>query len=223
VRVVLLVALLGGCAYARNGPPDAACQIVPSGGCPVDQACSIDPDRAEEGIVECREVTGNGEDVAPCANEAECAAGWTCQDGRCKRYCRADGDCGGPGGLCVLPVIVTGPTGLPLIASGIMACTPDCDPESAARCPAGMACDIVKTGTRFHTDCHAAGAGMQLAPCASGADCAPGFVCQSNDGTLVCLRRCALGGSCADVAPAICTAQTVRPTIDGVEYGVCLP
>lgn len=145
--------------------------------------------------------------------------------GRCKRYCFEDGDCGGPGGLCILPVVVTAPSGLPVIAMGIEACTPDCDPVSAARCPSGMACQIVKepSGPRFHTDCHPAGSGTQLATCTTAADCAPGYVCQSNDGTLVCLRRCPIGGDCADVAPARCTAQTARPTVGGVEYGVCLP
>jgi hypothetical protein len=219
VKRALLCLLFGACAYAREGGPDAACQLVPTGGCPVGEACSVDPATAAEGTVACRTITAEGAPLAACALESECAAGLTCQGGRCLAYCRGDGDCDGAGALCVVPAIFGS-----VLADGIRACTPDCDPLTSARCPAALGCQLVKEpiGTRFHTDCTAAGTGTQLATCAANADCAPGYVCQSSDGSLVCLRRCVIGSAC-DVPDAVCTAQTGRPTIGGTEYGVCLP
>ena len=84
--LLALLLLAGGCAYARDGLPDAACALVPSGGCPVGEACSVDPLTATEGGAACRLIAAEGGDVAPCALESECSAGCTCQGGRCARY-----------------------------------------------------------------------------------------------------------------------------------------
>ena len=194
------------------------CDLATQIGCGPGETCDLN------GVeIECR-VAGTGMETDECEFINECAAGYSCiatfSLGRssCLKWCDSDDDCQGPGGVCDLPINASG-----IVIPGAVTCTPNCDPLSNEGCPAGWGCKVYlhSDGTRSETLCTPAGAGLELAPCANEAECAPGFSCVNDPGT--CGQNCLFGTS-PDGCPGgtTCVGYTTPHVIGGVEYGVCL-
>ena len=206
---------------ASPGTPDAsptACTLVPNSGCGAGQCCDLTS--AGDGTVACRD-TGSGTSSSTCTYMTDCAAGYIClgdgTNASCLKYCTSDGQCTAPGGLCVDTITDSAGTPLP---GPITVCSTNCNPISAVGCPPGWACNIFtepSPGTRYVTECYAAGSGTQGSSCTYANDCAAGYMCLS-DG--LCYQTCNTAtGVCS--GGLSCYGLSSPLTLGGITYGVC--
>jgi hypothetical protein len=158
-----------------------------------------------------------------------CASGLMClNDGsgnRCRKLCRTDADCASLGSraACRIEMNIGGTT-----ASGIKACTLDCDVLLGTGCDTLQACrpSFVDTGGGVYvgfTDCTGVGSGTQGSDCSTNgaADCAAHYQCFNlTGGETQCLYICQMSYSGLD-CPA--PAYTCNPISDPTaRLGACL-
>lgn len=231
-----------GAADADTCPGDP-CQLAPQCGCP-GEACDIDPDAFAEGGTMCRPIAAQGTELANCRFLDDCAPGYVCLGGQCRKYCNSVVSCG-PGAHCLVqPVYQAAPDQYEPIP-GVMTCSKACKPDqqSANGCPPDpqFGCHLRREnpngspeddGDEFYrTDCSSAPAsgGRDGTDCAAVGDsaCAPGFECilvtVGEESSSVCKQLCVVPGGPCETAGTTCTSfADPKPVIGGVEYGACL-
>lgn len=174
-----------GCDPARPASPRPGLSACAAG-----QACQ--PSFEKGGAARCVPA-GAGTALQPCELSSDCVPGLFCRgEGLCTAHCLDDGDC--EAGVC-RPF-----TDSPLYAGAqpVGLCTQRCDPvrpSSGAApfiaCPEGMGCALQSDGDTW---CTLAGSGRHWARCADHAQCAPGFLCDVQNGR--CLQSCREHADC---------------------------
>ena len=211
----------GGVTSSSTGTPcsESPCKLTaPQCGCPASRMCTIDGTGARVCVPSGTQGIGQA-----CSATNDCSEGGICLGqtiGSCFEFCTNDGDCTGPGGLCLLKLN----DGVGGTVPNVTMCSQNCNPASATSCNVtGLGCQIATdTATnKTFTSCVAAGAGGDTAPCPNGtADCKSSFGCFTVGASDQCLQWCkvASGGcpsglSCLSLNPALLISTT--------EYGVC--
>jgi hypothetical protein len=184
-----------------------------------------------------------------CAPGLQCFdySGTGCAVKICLRFCNDDNACGssspsgadagqnqsasdggaaasGPASVCQGLVPCNG------VITAYHTCTFACDPTQVAatagttHCPTGLACVVV--GGMDQVDCACAEAsrqGKDGADCTGGADCAPGYICNSMADTKKCRAICrcdAKNGACT--AANECGGNGCSALTNETTFGVCL-
>jgi hypothetical protein len=193
---------------------------------------------------------GVGPPGASCVTNADCKAGSQCFDYAslgckvklCLRFCNDEAPCAqavgpnggaGDGGVSSIGTRskCTGPVQCGSLVTAYHTCTFGCDPRQSAiaaqatNCPTGLSCLVV--GAMDEVDCACAEktrTGIDGAPCTSGAQCAPGYICNLMGGTQKCRAVCrceANGMTCT--APNDCTAgKACTALTNDTIFGVCI-
>ena len=191
---------------------------------PLQQSCCAAGDScdlvAPAFVAECRDVSIDGEQGIRCRAPEECGRSLSCViepgavDGTCHRFCDAEGDCQGGGGLCALS----------LGSTPVRVCTTRCNPFDSQGCPPEFSCIIGYEGTgggRAWTDCQVHGGGDIGASCASDADCKRARLCRGAPaGT--CTEYCSTADS--NTCPSSLTCKPLDQSgvvIDGIDWGYC--
>jgi hypothetical protein len=227
---------------ADAGPSFPGCDPVdPSAGatmCTAVQTCQVNcTSRKTECI-----MGGAGAPGARCTTNADCEPGTQCFDYSslgctgvkvCLRFCSSNATCAavadggtGPGSFCEGRVPCGG------VDTSYHTCTFSCDPSSSAvathgGCPTGLACVLFGAGDQVDCTCPAATqTKTEGQSCTTGADCAPGLLCNAMSGTTVCRPICpcnAVGNACSVNANSCPTTGTrCVPLTNNTRYGVCL-
>lgn len=202
----VVVVLDGGGAIATPPDGEAAC---PSGicnyqsgtGCPASTPACIPALSGATVAPACAPTTGTGKTGAACAAQDQCAAGWFCAEGKCRKLC-CGGDwtgCDSPTEHCIKALDYGDGMG-GVVSTGAMLCYPidTCDALEPKSCTqAGTECLIVDgTGA---TACLPPGKGTTGDAC----PCQGGFACVSEtEGAAPrCHRLC---GAVEGGAPPYC-------------------
>lgn len=191
--------------------PGGVCDTLPQCGCAAGLKCDVN---GGGGLTECIPAGAIAE-YKQCFSQNDCQKGLTCLDGACKPFCDTASDCPGAGRTCG-PVYYGGGT-----VPGFRICTSACDlTNAAAKCGPGLTCYAT---TFTSADCVGpAGTGTGPGGCASGALCAPGYVCQNGPtGGLDCMKWCKIGGSDCAAGQTCAALAAGMVTVAGVDYGVC--
>jgi hypothetical protein len=211
--------------------------------CNATQTCQVDcvPPMNAAPRNECI-AGGTGAAGTACNTNADCMPGTQCFNYTnlgcavkvCLRFCNGDAECvpvgaggGGPGSVCEGPVMC------PNFLTAYRTCTFNCDPRAMAAgsrggCPNLLACVMPADMDQVDCGCPEAtrtkGEGQ---PCASAAECLPGFICNRMSGTQTCRPIC----RCDANASGACTATpndcptagtTCRAVTNNTIYGICL-
>jgi hypothetical protein len=245
----------GSCSRQDGGTPDGGeggvtfpgCDTVdPTAGSPM---CSTNP--VQTCVVNCAmqktvcAMGGAGPPGSICKANADCQPGSQCFDYTglgpscagvklCLRFCASAATCAavgdggaGPGSVCEGRVPCGG------VDTSYHTCTFNCDPSASAAtarggCPTGLACVLFGSGDQVDCTCPAATQTRQEGQtCTTGADCAPGLLCNAMTGTMVCRSICrcdASGGACSVSSNSCPTAGThCVPVTNNTLFGICLP
>jgi hypothetical protein len=202
-------------------PPDGgtlppACTLVPQSGCgSAEPACDLTA--ADDGTVECREVTKQGVSNDHCSALTDCKTGYTCTHDAanvgtpwCARFCETDADCLGVGSRCTIEL--AGAQNQPL---DVDVCSNSCDLVEQTRCPSGMACIGYVDGSGDYTDCDYAGTAQAGDACTTALDCSAGTTCVGG----TCAWYCETDDDCD--ADQTCTPFATPLVIGNIEYGSC--
>ena len=164
--------------------PAGACNYQSSAGCAADKPSCVPALAANNAASPSCETAGPGASGAACAAWSDCAAGYICAGGACRKLC-CGGDwtgCPSASEHCIQTLQLKG-SGSVIVPTGAMLCMPvnTCDALNPASCAgAGTTCQIVDpTGA---TACFPEGTGGSLEPC----PCKGGFLCVSGQ----CRRLC---------------------------------
>lgn len=157
-----------------------------------------------------------------CTANEECKPGlqcfeYPCGGGKpgvkaCLRFCKDDSQCGG--GRCSNKVPCGSKT------TDFKTCSQPCNPVGAATegCAAGLSCFVFPDEV---VDCDCARperTGMDGASCATGTECAPGFICVKMAGAMTCRPVCKLDTPNTCPGGKVCNKLT-EP--DYKTYGAC--
>lgn len=201
------------------------CDIIPQCGCPAGSKCTVLPGYGRA----CITAEGNGMDGAPCT-AGECAPGYVCAKGICRRACNTDSDC-----------IQTGACYRIVEEDNQKLCNTKCAPVINEGCPEGFRCDLRNTRPADYPpyyvfDCYIIrNPGGDYAPCFWGniddkeispsQDCLPPYGCWGNDQTKTgnCNPECIhpSNGVPDPMCPVITPCCLEMITIDGISLGVC--
>ncbi|MBK8254097.1 MAG: hypothetical protein IPK82_15705 [Polyangiaceae bacterium] len=202
-----------------NGPslcPQGACNYQTNAGCAANQTCVPLPDGMGSAPPGCIGA-GTAASGATCTNFDECAPGFICALGQCRKLC-CGGDwsgCPTENEHCIQNLNVSDGMG-GAIKSGAMLCMPvnTCDPlQPNVGCASGTACLIVDpTGA---TACFPEGSGVSGDPC----PCKGGFLCVDNECRRLCKAVEGGGEPTCQEGEGICVHYARDP--DGV--GECTP
>ncbi len=201
------------------GPPDGAlecpegpCNYQLNSGCDATEAClpSVDPETPE--VAPACQSAGEGRAGDECtawADPSDCAPGYFCADGACRKLC-----CGGDwsacdeGSSCFRPLFIRlGPVDDQQdVPAGVGLCFPTgtCDvlePESCAD-EDGRTCKIVDPTGKVA--CVRSGSGKVGESCESAEYCGPGLSCVANECRRLC-RAEACGEPACPQSEGICT------------------
>jgi hypothetical protein len=206
----------------------AACTLLPQAGCTgATPACDLTA--ADDGTVDCREVTADGSADDHCPVDTACAAGYTCTHDSvaadvpwCAAFCAQDSDCtDGPGSRCV--IALDGSNDQPL---NIDVCSNSCNPSAQTGCPSDMACYGFLDAGGNYSDCAYPGTIAVGATCAHSEDCVLGAACVEQDSqnstTTTCEYYCVVGDDSTCPDDDTCAGFTTPLTIGATEYGACL-
>ncbi|MBI4511552.1 MAG: hypothetical protein HY698_18100 [Deltaproteobacteria bacterium] len=210
-----------GSPDSSSGTCNSPCELVSQCGCPADQACDLDNSQLATGGRTCRVIITPGTETSTCNGISQCAAGYTCVSGVCRKYCADDTRCTGPGGVCTqLTYDSTNPKPIP----GGKVCSANCDPLTGTGCPNGWGCNVYQDDNdRFFTECRPAGSSGQDAACLDNEDCQAGFTCVNIDIlTRACLRNCnAITGAGCNASDPVCYSFVTPVKVGNTTYGVC--
>jgi hypothetical protein len=255
VELVVFITTMHTCGAQDGGTPDGGeggvtfpgCDTVdPTAGSPM---CSTNP--VQTCVVNCAmqktvcAMGGAGPPGSICKANADCQPGTQCFDYTglgpsctgvkvCLRFCASAATCAavgdggaGPGSVCEGRVPCGG------VDTSYHTCTFNCDPSASAAtarggCPTGLACVLFGSGDQVDCTCPAATQTRQEGQtCTTGADCAPGLLCNAMTGTMVCRSICrcdASGGACSVSSNSCPTAGThCVPVTNNTLFGICLP
>jgi len=225
-----------------DGATFAGCDPTsPSSGpgllCPAGQLCQVDCPNQKTDCV----PGGTGAPGSLCTTNADCAPGSQCFDYGstgcaakvCLQFCHTAADCaafgaggGGSGSVCEGLVPCNG------MLTTYHTCTFNCDPTAAAAsrhggCPAALVC--VMPASMDAVDCACAETTRTKTEgqtCASGAECAPGLICNQMGTSKTCRPICRCdgqNGACTPGAGSCPTAGTTcHPVTNQTLFGVCL-
>ncbi|MCL2822458.1 MAG: hypothetical protein FWD57_00530, partial [Polyangiaceae bacterium] len=122
--------------------------------------------------------------------------GASCIGDVCKKFCKVDSDCGGPGAMCVQVNYNDGGVTKPV--PGMKICYDHCQPWIATSCKGGLTCQVIgeeKPGTSVCTK----GNTSTTSCYAPDYLCAPGYTCVGPAaGPYNCRKLCRIGYSAAD-------------------------
>lgn len=219
--------------------PRSPCDILEQCGCTAGRACDVNFSNPSSGTSACRNA-GLDDEADECSNATECAAGYVCSGGSCRRYCdhvnETDNECPGAGGACLKTLYNLSQP----VPNAPRICTIHCNPASQLNsnaCPSGWAChayvDEGGAGTaddRFVTDCDPSpGSGGGIgSPCTSNRDCGRGNDCVEFPSPIgkVCRPTCECDGTncSAGACPSgggTCHGYSSPLIIGNATYGVC--
>ena len=208
----------GLCRFDVNAPAClCTCDPLQQSCCAGGETCDL---VAPSFAAECRSVSSGGEQGERCQAPEECGRTLSCVmepdavDGTCHRFCSADGDCAGGGGLCALSLGMT----------TVRVCTTGCNPFDSQGCPSEFSCIISYEGTgggRAWTDCRVHGDGDTGASCTGDADCKREKVCRGAPaGT--CTEYCSTADSSTCPSPMTCMPlDQSGVVIGGIDWGYC--
>jgi len=219
----------GGIDEAPNGAalcPVGACNYQSGEGCEQGQACLPSADHESHQVTPaCVEAGrgGNGDACTPWAVPSECAPGYFCADGACRRLCcGSDWSACDAGTSCFRPLVVrlTDEDGSTDVPADVGLCFPTgtCDVLDARSCAGepGRTCKLVDpTGA---VACVRSGTGESGEVCESPEFCGPGLSCVGG----VCRRLCraeACGEPSCGAGEGVCVHMDRNPA--GV--GECTP
>ncbi|MEZ4299730.1 MAG: hypothetical protein R3B70_32575 [Polyangiaceae bacterium] len=203
---------------------ESPCKLVsPQCGCSNGDMCAIN----NTGARECH-VAGDKQIDQECVGLYSCVPGSLCvlvssTKSVCTSYCDADNQCNG--GLCLIQL--NDPQNPGSLLPNVTLCSDDCDPVTAAGCPAGLGlgCQLGQESTgqmRVFTICGGTGGGGQGASCTDSEDCQAGYGCFTlSDNTQECLKYCK-PATPACSGGATCLSFNPQLVYKGVEYGACL-
>lgn len=168
------------------------------------------------------EPAGTGTTGAPCANRANCAAGFACVEengtAQCRAYCcRGVSSC--PSGtFCdqrfTKELVTTNERLTVSVCMPAVDCRFDepfpCPADRACSCPAGKACGVVRSNGA--TACVVPGAGVEGQSC----PCAAQHVCSDTLGT--CFKICSLTSSDPACSSGFCQSSSSLPA----QWGICV-
>jgi hypothetical protein len=202
--------------------PNNRCGIDPQCGCASNETCDVTNETS--GATSC--VTAGGATLGrPCTQTGDCLAGFTCEYGACRPYCKTPRTKCGVGGtdLCVE---ILGADSKPIANKSV--CTINCDPRVPAAVCGTNACQWFATyyaPNNKVSDCNFGGTAAALAVCVDTGDCQPGLACIKHPKFgLECEKWCRIGQVPSDCDPKF-TCKDVfgadAPVINGVKEGVC--
>ena len=188
------------------------CDLYSNIGCATGSKCSV-TDTPGQTVCECAGTATHGQACRQTSTGDTCAPGNVCLgDNLCHKYCRDSGECvnaTSTGGVCDLQI---GNLNVKVCSSATTNCSPIL--PATAGCAMGSGCYFVGP-TDDRTACISAGTKLAGETCSFGNDCAPGYICMSNN---LCRQMCRAGrdGDCAG-------AQRCFTLQGSTLYGVCLP
>jgi hypothetical protein len=231
--------ILSGCDPLDPSSADAGAMCAANQTCQINCGTTQNPRPRNE----CT-LAGNGAAGALCPNmNMDCRPGSQCFDYAglgcnvkvCLKFCDSNADCadvgaggGGPGSVCEGPV----QCGTRVLT--YRTCTFNCDPTAAAAanrggCPMGLACITPAAMDQVDCSCGAGRTRQEGEACPTGAECAPGLLCNEVGAARNCRPICRCDKSATD--PNVCTAAsscpttgtTCRPVANNARYGICVP
>ena len=172
-------------------PPENTCNYQTQEGCAAGRACFPALNGMTMQIVSACEPAGTGVTGDICQEWTDCARGYGCPDGVCRKLCCgrdwSDSACD-PGEACFRELIFTLPNGTD-VASGAFVCFPSgCDVLSSDDCTSDRDCKIIDP--RGTTACIRPSPGDLGDPCDEPAACGRGLSCIGDPGARTCRRLC---------------------------------
>ena len=175
--------------------PSGPCNYQDQSGCAADRNCAPAPTAAGSGITPaCIPITiprsGEGTTGDACRTSNECAKGYACGGGACRRLCCGlDRDACGAGETCFQELFMALEADGEQISTGAYLCYPTgCDVLTSEDCPAGFDCKIIDpAGT---TACIPPSPEELGEPCEAPSICRRGLTCVGPDGQKTCRRLC---------------------------------
>jgi hypothetical protein len=170
--------------------PEGICNYQTGEGCTAEApGCIVQLDAMLQPVPACTATVGTGESGDACTAQDECAPGYLCAEGQCRKLC-CGGDwsaCPSEGEHCFKRLSVKGADGA-VVDTGAMLCYPvgTCDLlDPVDSCLAdGEACQIVDASGA--SACLPPGAGEQGDPC----PCKGGYLCADLGDEQVCRKLC---------------------------------
>ncbi len=216
-------------ADGGGGCPTSPCDLHEQCGCPQDSACDLEFLDFEEnelsGELGCRGILIPGDGRSRCSSPSDCAAGYQCHEGQCRRYCRDDSVCGGRGGECLLRRAGSERTDDAMCTKS---CDPDFEADHSEHCPNTFSCYLFVVGSdedrRGVTDCRPTGPVAVDEDCSEDR-CGEGLACirfTDADGneSRRCQRRCRVDDQTCPGGDA-CQGFSDPTRVGNVEYGFC--
>lgn len=194
-------------------PTEPAADLNP---CPADQTCAA----TKQGSA-CTSSVGTGEQGDNCEAPSDCASGFTCADGQCKRWCSVgDSACAGGLGCEALTTDSPAAEGLGVCSGGCEATIPDgdeCLTSPNCGCLDGETCRIMEDGARV---CSPTGASAAQSLCDNNSQCAEGLACMAG----LCRPYCdPTASECSDASLCIEMEYDGESVGVGACLGLCDP
>ncbi len=200
----------GGTGGGSSCNAPGTCTLYPQSGCGSGQGCYVV--EASTGETDCAYTAGVGQ-AHQCEYLNDCAAGLACIGGACKPYCVTANDCSTYGAECFQVVYDPG-NGSVADVPCMKVCSDQCDPANpGAVCGGNLNCDItsdqgVSPGFSL---CYDSGSTNTGACSSASPECAPGYVCLTDN---KCHRWCKVGSSG-------CSCQAAGYYVGSQQYGFC--
>lgn len=199
--------------------PSGSCNYQSQAGCASGLACRPQFSATSPDVAPGCEPAGSGESGDPCLRSSDCAVGFACAGGSCRKQC-----CGGDWSACpegercyrAFDVVAAKMT----VDSGMLVCfkVNDCDPLDPSPCPGSTdrECKIIDpTGA---VACVPLSSAHEGDACGSGQACAAGLYCVAG----TCRKLCR-AEACGEPACTSDEGSCVHFNRDPVGVGECTP